>query len=208
MDTKTPPLYFRLLQFGIGITCITLSLIVFMVGYPVLELPTIIILLLISLLVIGIGRIVRGLLIPSISINTTERDAKKVRKSGLTDIVLGTISILFAIIYLIFPQTASERLFVLLSLTIIVMFSGFGKIMQGIFNRHESKSLRVMSTGFGLVAMGLSVFASNAYRFGIIFPTKVLSIILVIYGIENIIFSITGKLSVGDVLKKRRNMPH
>ena len=109
---------------------------------------------------------------------------------------------------LIFPQTASERLFVLLSLTIIVMLNGFGKIMQGIFNRQESKSSRVMSTSVGLVAMGLSIFASNAYRFGIIFPTKVLSIILVIYGVENIFFSIAGKLSVGDVLKKGKNMPH
>ncbi len=205
MDTKTPPLYFRLLQFGIGIASITLSLIVIMVGYPVLDLSTIIILLLISLLVIGIGRIVRGLLIPSISTVTTERDAKKVRKAGLTDLVLGTISILFATICLIFPQTASERLFVLLSLTIIVMFNGFGKVIQGVFNKQESKSLRVMSTSFGLVAMGLSIFASNAYRFDIVFPTKVLSVILVIYGIENIILSYTGELSVNDIFKKRKN---
>jgi hypothetical protein len=196
------------LQFGIGITCITLSLVVLMVGYPVLDMSTIIILLLISLLVIGIGRIVRGLLIPSISVITTERDAKKVRKAGLTDLVLGTISFLFSTIFMIFPQAASERPFVLLSLTIIVMFNGFGMIMQGIFNKHESKSLRVMGTSIGVVSMGLSIFASNAYRFGIIFPTKVLSVILVIYGIENIIFSITGKLSVIDILKKRQNRDH
>ena len=56
--------------------------------------------------------------------------------------------------------------------------------------------------------MGLSIFASNAYRFDIIFPTKILSVILVIYGIENIILSITGELSVGDILKNRKNRRH
>ena len=208
MDVKTPPLYFRLLQFGIGIASIALSLIVLMVVYPVLDLSTILILLLISLLLIGIGRIVRGLVIPSISIISTEGDAKKVRKAGLTDIGLGTISILFATISLIFPQTASERIFVLLSLTFIVMFKGFGKIMQGIFNKHESKSLRITITSFGLVAVGLGIFASNAYRFDIIFPTKILSVIFVIFGIENIILSMTGKLAVEDLLKKRKNRLH
>lgn len=205
MDIKIPPFYFRLLQLGIGIISIILSLVVLIIGYPVLDISTIIILLLITLLVIGIGRIVRGLLTPSISITVTGRDIKKVRKAVLADIILGIISILFATIALIFPPIAAERLLVLLSLTIVVMFNGFGRVIQGIFNKQESKSLRIMSIGFGLVSMGLSILVSNAYRFGIIFPTMILSVILVIYGTEYIIFSITGKLSVDDILKKRKD---
>jgi hypothetical protein len=83
------------------------------------------------------------------------------------------------------------------------MFNGFGRITQGAFDRSQSKWFRAFSLGIGALSVGASIFVTNSRMFGIVFPLRLLLVILFIYGIGMIAYGITGKSSLDEILKKR-----
>jgi hypothetical protein len=62
---------------------------------------------------------------------------------------------------------------------------------------------RAFSTGIGALSIGTSIYVTNSRMFGIIFPIRTLFIVLLIYGIGMIVYGVTGKLSLDEILKKK-----
>ncbi|MFL6426188.1 MAG: hypothetical protein ACJ71R_21725 [Nitrososphaeraceae archaeon] len=90
-----------------------------------------------------------------------------------------------------------------MSISISVMFNGFARILQGAFDRSQTKWFRAFSLGIGALSVGTSIFVTNSRMFEIIFPIRLLLIILFIYGIGMVVYGVTGKLSLDEILKKR-----
>lgn len=139
MTNHKPPSWFRSLQIGIGIIALVLSSVVIITGYPTLSLDIINLFVSITLLTIGVERVASGLMLPAIA-----RQSIGITKIGrYISIGMGTITTTFAIIALSSRQFASTKNFTLLSLSISVIFNGFGKIVQGVLERRYSVSVRV-----------------------------------------------------------------
>ena len=133
--------------------------------------------------------------------NKTNRPEQKT--TPFTNIGLGTLAIVFAIIALLLPNLVSAIPLTLLSIAISVMFNGFARTLQGAFDRSQTKWFRAFSLGIGILSIGTSIFVTNSRMFGIIFPFRLLFIILLLYGIGMIAYGTTGKLSLDEILKKR-----
>jgi uncharacterized membrane protein HdeD (DUF308 family) len=201
-NRRTPPAWFRSLQIGSGIISLTLSIWVITIEYPILPVNTAITLLSITLLTIGIERVATGLLLLLRSSSSSNQSLGLTKTTRLTNIGLGTVALVFAIIALIFPRVASGILLILLSIAISVMFNGFGRIIQGVLGRHQPTWFRIFSIVLGALSTGAGIFVSHSDTFGIVFPIRALSIVLLIHGIGMIAFGTIGKLSVEQILKK------
>jgi uncharacterized membrane protein HdeD (DUF308 family) len=115
---------------------------------------------------------------------------------------MGTIATTFAIIALSSPQFASTKNFTLLSLSVSVIFNGFGKIVQGVLERRYSISVRVFLISLGILSLGVAILVGHAEQFGTIFLTRILSLVLILYGMQMIFFGIMGKSALQKILKK------
>lgn len=167
-----------------------------------------ILLLSIILLTIGTERVATGLMLlklfSSLPAATTIKPKGRSKKTTpFTNIGLGTVVIVFAIIALMLPNLVSAIPLTLLSISISVMFNGFARILQGAFDRSQTKWFRAFSLGIGALSVGTSIFVTNSRMFEIIFPIRLLLIILFIYGIGMVVYGVTGKLSLDEILKKR-----
>jgi hypothetical protein len=206
------------LQIGSGIISLVLAVILLIaVEYSVLTANTIILLLSITLLTIGVERVATGIMLlilysslPKTTMATTTTTTKRIKPSGrskkvtpFTNIGFGTIAIVFAIIAFISPNLVSERSANMLSIAISVMFNGFARITQGAFDRSQPTWFRAFSIGIGALSIGTSIYVTNSKQFGIIFPIRTLFIVLLIYGIGMIVYGVTGKLSLDEILKKK-----
>lgn len=208
------------MQIGSGIISLTLSLILLLVvGYSVLAQNTLILLLSITLLTIGVERVATGIMLlmlysslpktttaatSSTTTTTTKKPSGRSKKvTPFTNIGFGAVAIVFAIIAFISPILVSEIPLTLLSVAISVMFNGFARITQGAFDRTQPTRFRAFSIGIGALSIGASIFVTNSEMFGIIFPIRTLFIVLLIYGIGMIVYGVTGKLSLDEILKKR-----
>jgi hypothetical protein len=173
------------------------------IGYPVFAVDTITILLSIALLTTGVERIASGtmlLMIPSLL--QTSKPGRSRTVTPYTNIGLGAVAIVFATFALASPQLWSEISLTLLSIAISVMFNGFARVIQGVFDSSQSTWFRIFSLSIGVFSIGTSIFVSNSKMFGILFPIRTLFIVLLIYGIGMIVYGIIGKLSIDQVLKK------
>lgn len=198
MINYKPPSWFRSLQIGIGVIALVLSFLMISLGYPTLSLNIINIFVSITLLTIGIERVVSGLILPAIA-----RQSMGITKIGrFTSIGMGTIATIFAIIALSSPQFASTKNFTLLSLSISVIFNGFGKIVQGVLDRRDTLPVKVFLISLGILSLAIAFLVGHADQFGTIFLTRILSIVLILYGMQMIFFGITGKPALQKMLKK------
>ena len=198
MINVKPPSWFRSLQIGIGIMALVLSSLLFIIGYPSLSLNTINTFISITLLTIGVERVVAGLML-----SAAARQSMDITKIGrYTSIGMGSLAIAFAIIALISPQFASGKALTLLSLSISVIFNGFGRIAQGIIDRRHSLPIRVFAISLGVFSLGVAIFVGHAQQLSTIFLTRILSLVLVLYGMQMIFFGITGKSAVQKMLKE------
>ena len=108
----------------------------------------------------------------------------------------------FAIIALSSPQFVSGKALSLLSLSISVIFNGFGRIAQGLMDRRHSLPIRIFVISLGVISLGVAILVGHAQQFGTIFLTRILSLILILYGVQMIFFGITGKSAVQKMLKE------
>jgi hypothetical protein len=202
------------LQIGSGIIALTLSIILLLVvEYSVLAENTLILLLSITLLTIGVERVATGIMLllfysslpkTTTAAATTKKPSGRSKKvTPFTNIGFGALAIVFAIIAFISPILVSEIPLTLLSVAISVMFNGFARITQGIFDRSQPTWFRAFSIGIGALSIGASIYVTNSNQFGVIFPIRTLFIVLLIYGIGMIVYGVTGKLSLDEILKKK-----
>jgi hypothetical protein len=177
---------------------LVLSSLLIIIGYPSLSLNIINTFISITLLTIGVERVVAGLML-----SAAARQSMGITKIGrYTSIGMGSLAIAFAIIALISPQFASGKALTLLSLSISVIFNGFGRIAQGIIDRHHSLPIRVFGISLGIVSLGVAILVGHAQQLGTIFLTRILSLVLVLYGMQMIFFGITGRSAVQKMLKE------
>jgi hypothetical protein len=200
------------LQIGSGIIALTLSIILLLVvGYSVLAENTLILLLSITLLTIGVERVATGIMLllfystlPKTTTATTKKPSGRSKKvTPFTNIGFGAVAIVFAVIAFISPILVSEIPLTLLSVAISVMFNGFARITQGAFDRSQPTWFRAFSIGIGALSIGVSIYVTNSNQFGVIFPIRTLFIVLLIYGTGMIVYGVTGKLSLDEILKKK-----
>jgi hypothetical protein len=123
----------------------------------------------VALLSIGIERILLGLLVFRSTSDPTSGHAKK---KYIPDLALGLLALIFAFIALISPATVMEIQAVLLSISISVMFNGFGRLFQGAMAKGQGRLFRLVSLG------GAAIFVSNSHIFGIVFPIRILLVVI------------------------------
>jgi hypothetical protein len=82
------------------------------------------------------------------------------------------------------------------------MFNGFGRLLQGLLDRKQSSWFRITSLSLGALSIGAGIFVGQSDMFGIVFPIRILFVILFIHGMAMIIFGSIGKLSIEQMLKK------
>ncbi|MGH9989835.1 MAG: hypothetical protein ACREAS_05290 [Nitrososphaera sp.] len=203
------------MQIGSGIISLILSILLLIaVEYSVLTENTVILLLSITLLTIGVERVATGIMLlllysslprtATATTTTTKKPSGRSKKvTPFTNIGLGAVAIVFAIIAFISPILVSEIPLTLLSVAISVMFNGFARITQGAFDRTQPTWFRAFSIGIGALSIVASIYVTNSEQFGITFPIRTLFIVLVIYGIGMIVYGITGKLYLDEILKKK-----
>lgn len=185
----------------IGIISLILSVIAILLGYPTLELSTIITILSIVLLFIGVERVVTGWMLIRLSAKSSQsKEAlSRTKKLSLTNIGLGLLALVFAGIAFVSPATVSTIPLLLFSISISVMFNGWGRIIQGALARKQQKGFRLLSICLGSLATGAAIFVGNADVFGIEFPIRVLFGVLIIHGAALILIASVGKLSIEQV---------
>ncbi|MDQ3961299.1 MAG: hypothetical protein M3230_02330 [Thermoproteota archaeon] len=199
------------MQIGSGIISLILSILLLLaVEYSVLTVNTIILLLSITLLTIGAERVATGIMLlmlysslPKTAATTKKPSDRSKKIAPFTNIGFGTVAIVFAIIAFVSPNLVSERSPNMLSVAISVMFNGFARIVQGIFDRSQPTWFRAFSIGIGALSIGTSIYVTNSEMFGINFPIRTLFIVLLVYGIGMIVYGVTGKLSLEEILKKK-----
>jgi len=108
--------------------------------------------------------------------------------SRLGNIVLGMITIAISGLALIFPLFAFEIMVFLISFGLL--FSGIGRIMQGVSSKTADIWYRVTIIGFGIFAI---VFSVLVLVYPILSTTIMLSIVFLILGTECIMAGTTGK---------------
>jgi len=196
------------LQIGSGAVSLILSTLLITVGFPIIAAGSITLLLSIILLTIGIERVATGIMLlklySSLPMTTPTKTTDRSKKTTpFTNVGLGAVAIVFAIIALISPSLVSAIPLTLLSIAISVMFNGFARILQGALDRSQTKWFRAFSLGIGVLSVGTSIFVTNSRMFEITFPIRLLLIILFIYGIGMVVYGVKGKLSLDEILKKR-----
>src|SRR5215203_6590514 len=194
MIIRNPPTWFRLLQIGIGALSIILSMLA--IAYPGLAAFSVIVLISIILLIIGIERVVIGMLSYSRPYSNEQSVTSSLfsaffigrRFSPFTNIGLGIIAIALAIVALAFPLIATGVLIALVSFGLI--FTGIARIIQGLAIRYYDKTRRsiskwykVLTIGIGVLSITLAIIIIVSPALGIFFLALVLSIALLINGI-------------------------
>jgi hypothetical protein len=195
------PKWFRAVQIGSGLVSLILSSLVLSLGFPTVSAELIVTVLSVALLSIGIERILLSLLVfRSTSALTTKSHMKK---KFIPDLALGALALIFASIALISPATVMGIPAVLLSISISVMFNGFGRLFQGAMAKGQGRLFRLVSLGLGALSVGAAIFVSNSHIFGIVFPIRILLVVLLIHGLTMTLFGIFGRLPLEQVLKNR-----
>jgi uncharacterized membrane protein HdeD (DUF308 family) len=219
MITRSPPTWFRILQIGIGAVSVILSMLA--IAYPGLAAFSIIVLISIVLLIIGIERVIIGMLSYSRPYPDEQQSVSASffssffigrRSSPFTNIGLGIIAIALAIVALAFPLIATGVLIALVSFGLIL--TGVARIISSInkvllLNVNLSKSqgkkrilwYNVLTIGIGVLSIILAVIIIMSSALGIFFLALVLSVALLINGVEMIILGITGRRLAFEGLK-------
>jgi uncharacterized membrane protein HdeD (DUF308 family) len=175
-ETKSPG-WMRAAQIGLGVIALVLS--VYILAYPVLTFVTIVLLLGVALFVVGIERIIQGIVAPG--------------KSRWGTIGLGILVLIISIIVMAFP--GAFGVFLLILLAIGLLFDGIARVYHGATDKTRGRWSRVFSIVAGVIEIGLSLTILAAPVIGAELMSFLLAIALLIVGIQIIAAGITGTRS-------------
>jgi uncharacterized membrane protein HdeD (DUF308 family) len=168
----------RISQIVLGGIAIALSLAV--IVNPGVGIATITFLLSITLLVVGIERLVTGITTPS----------KHSKSSRYGNIALGALAALLGIAVLAFPVFTTGVLVTLLALGLL--FTGIARIIHGISDKNISKWSKGFLVGVGILSLAVSFMVFAFPALGVFVLTLVLGINLLIIGIQSVAYAISG----------------
>jgi uncharacterized membrane protein HdeD (DUF308 family) len=173
-----------MLQIIFGSIAVLLSAIIllFLAVYPGAAILGVILFMSIVLLIVGIERIAVGL------------SPVSARRTRIINIVIGAAVIGLSIFLLQFPIVTSATLVILGAAAL--MISGIARIVQG-FSREMSKFSKGWFIGVGALSVAISiVIIANPIKFGLVLLGIILTITLLIVGIEMICVGIRGTKKV------------
>jgi uncharacterized membrane protein HdeD (DUF308 family) len=172
-ETKSPG-WMRAAQIGLGVIALVLS--VYILAYPVLTFVTIVLLLGVALFVVGIERIIQGIVAPG--------------KSRWGTIGLGILVLIISIIVIAFP--GAFGVFLIILLAIGLLFDGIARVYHGATDKTRGRWSRIFSIAAGVIEIGLSLTILAAPVIGAELMSFLLAIALLIVGIQIIAAGITG----------------
>jgi hypothetical protein len=169
----------RTLQILVGAICIILSILV--LAGPRLGTYTFLFFIEITLLILGAERIASGVRSPRLK-----------RSSRIINIALGSAIIGFALLGFFTPKLTTEWLVLLLGLGLLA--NGIVRIVDGFRNKdiYETSAL-YFRIGAGIVSTAIAILVLVYPAFGFVLILLILSIALLITGIELIIVGIKGR---------------
>ena len=128
---------------------------------------------------VGIERIISGLFLAG--------------KHRLTNVGLGIIVIVLSIIAMAFP--VATGIFLLIFLAVALLFDGISRVIHGVSDRssHNHNASRIFSIVAGVIAIALSVMIMASPFLGAVFVSILLSISLLIIGIQMITSGVIGR---------------
>ena len=173
------PNWLRYIQVGLGAVSIILSIVI--LAFPGIAVYTIILILSIALLIIGIERIATGIApLPS-------------RSSRIANIGLGALAIAVALAVISFPVFTAGLLVTLAAISLL--FVGIARIVQGARNKDAPGWSRGFMVGVGVLSIAVSLLViAHPISFGVVLLGFMISIALLINGIQMIALGIGGRM--------------
>ena len=172
-ETKSPG-WMRAAQIGLGVIALVLS--VYILAYPVLTFVTIVLLLGVVLFVVGVERIIQGIVASG--------------KSRWGTIGLGILVLIISIIVMAFP--GAFGVFLIILLAIGLLFDGIARVYHGATDKTRGRWSRIFSIAAGVIEIVLSLTILAAPVIGAELVSFLLAIALLIVGIQIIVAGITG----------------
>jgi uncharacterized membrane protein HdeD (DUF308 family) len=176
-ETKSPG-WMRGVQIGLGVIALILS--IYILAYPGLTFITIVLILAIALFFVGIERILSGIFTPS------------PRGSRWGSVGLGVLVLILSIFVMTFP--VATGVFLLVLLAVALLFDGIARVIRGIGDKTSGKASRVFGIVAGAIAIGFSIMIMISPFLGAVFIEILLSIALIIIGVQIIVAGVTGTL--------------
>src|SRR5918994_5976635 len=137
-ETRSPG-WLRAAQIGLGVIALILS--IYILAFPVLTFVTIVLILGVVLFVVGIERILQGIVAPG--------------KSRWGTIGLGILVLIISIIVMALPGVVGVFLIILLAIGILL--DGIARVYHGAADKTKGKWSRIFSIAAGAIEIGVSI---------------------------------------------------
>lgn len=170
--------WLRILQIVIGSLAIILSIAI--IATPTIAALTAIILFAVVLFIVGIERVVSGIVTEFLS-----------RRSRMINIGIGAVVLFFAIITISFPENSIN--FLILIVGLALLFNGVLRVIDGLRKSFESSTQRFFRLFVGGICIVIAGFVLASEQVGIIVVTVVMVVALVIQGAEILYTGIKGE---------------
>jgi uncharacterized membrane protein HdeD (DUF308 family) len=174
MYTSTYPSWIRIVQIGLGVLTIALSL--FALAFPVVTYISIVWILAVVLFFVGIEQIIIGIF--------------SSRRSRWSSIGLGILVLIFAAIAITFPVAAAITIIIFIGIAFLI--NGIARIVEGFSGRHSGLS-RAFLIGVGILAVVISAAVLISPLFGAGLAGIIIGIGLLITGIQMFFAGIQGR---------------
>jgi uncharacterized membrane protein HdeD (DUF308 family) len=176
MLSKTDqPKWISAAQIGIGALAIILSILILI--NPIISIISLVVLVSVLLLIVGIEKVIAGIFVKN--------------RARFSNLGLGILVIILAIVAMAFPVGTSVFLVILLA--VALLFDGISRIVHGLGHKNQSKFDRAFTIGVGAIEVALSIIilASPAFGFGLV--AAIIAIALLITGIQILVAGLTGR---------------
>lgn len=171
--------WMRILQIVIGSLAIVLSIAI--IANPTLAPLTAMVIFAIVLFIVGIERIVSGIVTEFLS-----------KRSRLINIGIGAVVLFFAIITIAFPENSIN--FLILIVGLALLFNGILRVIDGLRKSFESSTQRFFRLLVGAICIVIAGFVlAGPEQVGIAVVTIVMVVALVIQGAEILYTGIKGE---------------
>ena len=162
-------------QIGLGALAIILSVLIII--NPIISVVSVIILVSVLLLIVGIEKVMAGVFVKD--------------RARFSNLGLGILVIILALIAMIFPFGTSVFLVILVA--VALLFDGISRVIHGLRHKEQSTLDRAFTIGVGAIEIALAIIILVSPVFGFEFVAFVIAIALLITGIQIIVAGLTGR---------------
>lgn len=169
------PKWISAVQIGIGVLAIILSILIII--NPIISVVSLVILVSFLLLIVGIEKVMTGIFVKN--------------RARFSNIGLGILVIILALIAMTFPLGTS--IFLVILVAVALLFDGISRVIHGFGHKEQSTLDRSFTIGVGIIEIALAIFILVSPVFGFEFVAFVIAIALLITGIQILVAGLTGR---------------